>query len=58
MIKNDVIQHDWLEELRELVNQIIEEREIKDREDKCSHEFIPMFNTICCKHCGTDIDDM
>ncbi len=26
----------------------------QDIDDSCKHEFIPLFNSVCCKHCGKE----
>ena len=32
------------------------EEENKKNETYCEHDFIPLFNTVCCKYCGIDKD--
>lgn len=29
-----------------------------NQESKCTHDFIPLFNTICCKYCGKNQKDI
>lgn len=58
---DDIFKKEVMKKIREGLIRVIgvdndKKIIVGNNETKCIHEFIPMFNTICCKYCGVDKD--